>query len=111
MAVETIKRTVDFLLGQTDGQKLKRYHRHVQAINALSEKMERLSDQALAQKTTEFKQQLEAGGTKEQIRDEAFAVVREVAARTVGMRPFDVQILGAIALDERKIAEMATGEG
>lgn len=111
MAVETIKRTVDFLLGQTDGQQLKRYRRHVQAVNALSEKMEELSDQALAEKTTEFRQRLEAGETKDQIRSEAFAAVREVAARTVDMRPFDVQILGAIALDEHRIAEMATGEG
>ncbi len=111
MAVETIKRTVDFLLGQTDSQQLKRYRRHVQAVNALSEEMEGLSDQALAEKTTEFRQRLEAGEARDQIRNEAFAAVREVAARTVGMRPFDVQILGAIALDEHRIAEMATGEG
>ncbi len=111
MAVETIKRTVDFLLGQTDSQQLKRYRRHVQAVNALSEEMEGLSDQALAEKTTEFRQRLEAEETKDQFRNEAFAVVREVAARAVDMRPFDMQILGAIALDEHRIAEMATGEG
>ncbi len=111
MAIETLKRSVDYLLGQTDGQQLKRYRRHLNAISALSKEMEGLSDHVLALKTTEFRERLQSGETKDQVRCEAFAVVREVAARTVGMRPFDVQILGAIALDEHRIAEMATGEG
>ncbi len=111
MAIEVIKRSLDYLLGQTNTQQLKRFRSHLRAINTLSKEMERLSDVALQAKTEEFRRRLEAGETKDKIRNEAFAVVREVAVRTVQMRPFDVQIIGAIALDEQKIAEMQTGEG
>jgi preprotein translocase subunit SecA len=111
MAIERIKRSLNFLLGQTNAQQLKRYQHHLQAINALADETAQLSDEALQQNTGEFRSRLEAGETKDQIRNEAFAVVREAAARTVDMRPFDVQILGALALDDRKIAEMQTGEG
>ena len=111
MAIERIKRTLDFLLGQTNAQQLKRYQQHIEAINALEDGVKALSDEALRQKTGEFRSRLEAGEAKAQLRDEAFAVAREAAVRTVGMRPFDVQILGAVALDDRKIAEMQTGEG
>ena len=111
MAIESVKRTVDYLLGQTNAQQLKRFRRQAEAVNALADDMERLSSEALQTKTAEFRQRLEAGETKDQIRNEAFATAREVAARTVGMRPFDVQIMGAIALDEQRITEMQTGEG
>ncbi len=111
MAIERIKRTLDFLLGQTNAQQLKRYQHHLEAINALEDEVKALSDEVLQQKTGEFRSRLEAGESKAQIRDEAFAVAREAAVRTVGMRPFDVQILGAVALDDRRIAEMQTGEG
>ena len=111
MAIEVIKRSLDYVLGQTNTQQLKRFRSHLRAINTLSKEMERLSDVALQAKTEEFRKRLRAGETKDKIRNEAFAVVREVAARTVQMRPFDVQIIGAIALDEQKIAEMQTGEG
>jgi preprotein translocase subunit SecA len=111
MTIEVVKRTVDYLFGQTNAQQLKRLNRHLDAINALADEMQNLSDADLRVKTAAFRQRLASGESREQIRIEAFAVVREVAARTVGMRPFDVQILGALALDERKIAEMQTGEG
>jgi preprotein translocase subunit SecA len=111
MAIETIRRGVDFLLGQTNAQQLKRFERELAAINALSDTMAALSDDALAEKTPEFRRRLANGESKLDVRVEAYAVVREVATRTVEMRPFDVQILGALALDHRRIAEMQTGEG
>ena len=111
MAIESVKRALDFVLGQTNAQQLKRLRRHLDSVNTLAEPVKALSDEALRAKTLEFRDRLAAGQTKNEIRAEAFAVVREVAERTVGMRPFDVQILGAFALDERRIAEMQTGEG
>src|SRR5690606_31289675 len=72
---------------------------------------ESLADQALAAKTTEFRQRVAAGAALGDILPEAFAVVREPSKRVFGMRHFDVQMLGAIALHNGKIAEMRTGEG
>jgi preprotein translocase subunit SecA len=111
MAIEVVKRTVDYLFGQTNAQQLRRLKRHLDAVNALADEMQDLSDADLRAKTAAFRQRLASDEPRELIRSEAFAVVREVASRTVGMRPFDVQILGAFALDNRKIAEMQTGEG
>jgi len=111
MAIDTIRRGVDYLLGQTNAQQLKRLDRQLGAVNRLAEETAALSDDALRAKTAEFRARIEKGESRKDLRPEVFAVVREVAARTVDMRPFDVQILGAIALDERRIAEMQTGEG
>ncbi len=111
MAIEFIKRALDYLLGQTNAQQLGRLRRHLEEVNSFAQGVKGLSDEALQGKTQEFRDRLAGGKTKDEIRAEAFAVVREVAERTVGMRPFDVQVLGAIALDERRIAEMQTGEG
>ena len=111
MALESVKRALDYLVGQTNDQQLSRIRRHVDAVNALAKATKALSDDALRARTQEFRARLARGETKSQIRDEAFAVAREAAERTVGMRPFDVQILGAVALDDRRIAEMQTGEG
>lgn len=111
MAIEYIKRTLNFLLGQTNAQRLKRYSHHLQAVNALADETAQLSDERLQEKTEEFRSRLQSGESKEDIRSAAFAVAREAAVRTVGMRPYDVQVIGAVALDERKIAEMQTGEG
>lgn len=99
------------MFGQTNAQQLKRYAHHLREINALEPEIKKLSDSQLAAKTTTFRKALEEEGTREQIRSEAFAVAREAAVRTTGMRPFDVQILGALALNDHKIAEMQTGEG
>ncbi|MEA3356776.1 MAG: preprotein translocase subunit SecA [Candidatus Bipolaricaulota bacterium] len=111
MAIEVISRTIDYMFGQTNAQQLRSLHRHLERINELGPQLEGLSDDELTAKTDHFRARLEQGETKGQIRDEVFALVREVAARTVGMRPFDVQIIGALALDNRQIAEMQTGEG
>ena len=111
MAIDSIKKSLDFMFGQTNTQQLKRYSRDLQEINALEPEMKALSDSELTAKTAKLRALLEEGKTREQIRSEAFAVAREAAVRTVEMRPFDVQILGALALDDRKIAEMQTGEG
>ena len=99
------------MFGQTNAQQLKRYYRALRDVNDLEPGIKKLSDGELAAKTQAFREALEEGETREQIRSEAFAVAREAAVRTTGMRPFDVQILGALALDDRKIAEMQTGEG
>jgi len=92
-------------------RELKRYWYIVEKINELEPEISRLSDDELAQKTLEFKEKLKQGATLDDIMIPAFAVVREVAKRKVNMRPFDVQLIGAIVLHEGKIAEMKTGEG
>ncbi len=111
MAIDSIKKSLDFLFGQTNAQQLKRYTQHLEAVNDFEAEMKALSDAELAAKTQLLRQRMADGESRAEIRDEAFAVVRETATRTVGMRPFDVQIIGALALDDRKIAEMQTGEG
>ena len=112
------------LFGSKHERDIKRMWPLVEAISAEFEKLQALSDEALAGKTVEFRARLEAGETLEDLLPEAFAVVKEVCRRLCGktwdvvgqpiawdMVPFDVQLLGAIALHEGKIAEMATGEG
>jgi preprotein translocase subunit SecA len=83
----------------------------VARTNALEAEIEPLSDQALAAKGPQFRERLANGEALDDLLPEVYAVVREVARRTVGMRPFDVQIMGAIVLHQGKIAEMRTGEG
>ena len=83
----------------------------ITAINELEPSMQALSDDALVGKTQEFKQRLENGESLDSILPEAFAVVREVSSRVIGMRHYDVQLMGGIVLHEGKIAEMKTGEG
>lgn len=85
--------------------------KYVEPINALEERMRALSDAELSRKTEEFRERLTQGATLDDLLHEAFAVVREVARRVLGMRPFDVQIMGAVVLHQGKIAEMQTGEG
>jgi preprotein translocase subunit SecA len=85
--------------------------RVVADINSLEPGIKELSDEALRQKTTEFKERLKDGETLDDILPEAFAVVREASVRTLGMRHFDVQLIGGIVLHQGRIAEMKTGEG
>lgn len=99
------------MFGQTNAQQLKHYTRDLREINSLESKIKKLSDSELAAMTIKFRKLLEEGKPRKEIRNGAFAVAREAAVRTVGMRPFDVQIIGGLALDDRKIAEMQTGEG
>ena len=109
MPIDAIRRTVNRMLGQTNAQQLKRYDRELSSVNAMAESLAGLSDDELRRKTIEFRERIAGGASRQEIRAEAFAVAREVAVRTVEMRPFDVQILGALALDDRRIAEMQTG--
>src|SRR5437016_254854 len=106
---------IDFVLKKIFGTKHERDVRRmlprVAAINALESDLQRLDDAALRGKTDEFRQRLADDTDVEKLLEEAFAVCREAARRTVGMRPFDVQLIGGMVLHEGKIAEMATGEG
>jgi preprotein translocase subunit SecA len=94
-----------------EGRKVKALQKSVTAVTALEPEVEKLSDDELRAKTDEFRERLEGGASLDDILHEAFAVVREVSRRTLGMRPFDVQVMGGIVLHEGKIAEMKTGEG
>ncbi|MGH3440971.1 MAG: preprotein translocase subunit SecA [Nitriliruptorales bacterium] len=102
---------LDKLLRLGEGRKARELDKIVVAVNALSDEVAALSDAELTAKTDEFKQRLAAGATLDDIQVEAFAVVREVAWRVLGERPFDVQVFGAAALHDGNIAEMKTGEG
>ena len=99
------------VFGSRNDRLLKRYMQTVRAINALESSVQSLSDEALRGRTDEFKARLAKGETLDQILPEAFAVVREAGRRVLGMRHFDVQLVGGMVLHEGKIAEMRTGEG
>ncbi|MDD3921167.1 MAG: preprotein translocase subunit SecA, partial [Eubacteriales bacterium] len=101
----------DKLLGNTPEAKLKKLNPYVDKINGLEPEYQALSDGQLRDKTRQFKERLSAGETLDDLLPEAFAAVREAARRTVGMRHFDVQLLGGIVLHQGRIAEMKTGEG
>lgn len=99
------------LFGTRNQRLLKGYQQIVRQINRLEPTLQALTDEALRAKTQEFKDRLAKGETLATLLPEAFAVVRETSRRTLGMRPFDVQLIGGIVLHEGKIAEMRTGEG
>ncbi|ASY64078.1 protein export cytoplasm protein SecA ATPase RNA helicase [Sinorhizobium sojae CCBAU 05684] len=99
------------LFGSANDRRVRSYQGRVDAISALEAEMQALSDEALTAKTAEFRQQLADGKTLDDILVPAFAVVREAARRVLGLRPFDVQLIGGMILHERAIAEMKTGEG
>ncbi|MDF5708038.1 MAG: preprotein translocase subunit SecA [Nostoc sp. S4] len=99
------------LLGDPNARKLKKYQPSVTEINLLEEEINTLSDEELKGKTTEFRQRLAKGETLDDILPEAYAVVREAGRRVLGLRHFDVQLLGGIILHVGQIAEMKTGEG
>ena len=99
------------IFGSRNDRLLKQYRKTVDVINALEPQVEKLSDEALAAKTPELKARVAAGTPLEDILPEAFAVVREASRRVLGMRHFDVQLVGGLALHQGKIAEMRTGEG
>ncbi len=99
------------IFGTKNERDLKKLQPYVAAINALEPQISALTDAQLQAKTAEFKEKLRQGATLDDILIEAFAVVREVARRTVRMRHFDVQLMGGIVLHQGKIAEMKTGEG
>ena len=99
------------IFGSRNDRLLKQYRKSVAKINALESEMQALSDEALQAKTAEFKQRLADGQTLDDILVEAFAVCREASRRVLGMRHFDVQLIGGMVLHNGKIAEMRTGEG
>ncbi len=99
------------LFGTTNTRTLKQLGRHVPRINALEPKYQEMSDDQLRSQTVLFRERLDKGEPLDSIMHEAFAVVREAAKRTLGQRHYDVQLIGGLALNEGKIAEMRTGEG
>ena len=99
------------LLGDPNTRKLKRYQPDIKEVNLLEEEMQALSDEELRGKTDEFRERLKDGEDTDDILTEAFAVVREAAKRVLGMRHYDVQLLGGMVLHDGQIAEMKTGEG
>ncbi|MBD1914640.1 MULTISPECIES: preprotein translocase subunit SecA [Cyanophyceae] len=99
------------LLGDPNARKLKKYRPDVVEINLLEEEIQQLSDEALTAKTGEFTQRIEKGEALDDLLPEAFAVVREASKRVLGMRHFDVQLIGGMVLHDGQIAEMKTGEG
>jgi len=99
------------VVGTKNERELKKLRPIVERINALEPSIQKLSDAELQRKTVEFKERLEKGESLDSLLPEAFAVVRETARRILGMRHFDVQLMGGIVLHQGKIAEMKTGEG
>ncbi|CAN5172125.1 preprotein translocase subunit SecA [soil metagenome] len=99
------------ILRMGEGRKVKALQKSVEAVNVFEPEIENLSDEELRAKTDEFRERLGNGETLDDILHEAFAVVREASKRTLGMRPFDVQVMGGIVLHEGNIYEMKTGEG
>jgi preprotein translocase subunit SecA len=99
------------IIGTKNERELKKLKPIVNRINELEPKIQKLSDSELARKTVEFKERFEKGESLDDLLPEAFAVVREAARRILGMRHFDVQLMGGIVLHQGKIAEMKTGEG
>lgn len=99
------------IFGNYSDKEIKKIRPIVEKINQLEPEIEKLSDDELKAKTTEFKERLSKGETLDQLLPEAYAVVREASKRVLGMRHFDVQIIGGIVLHQGRIAEMKTGEG
>jgi len=99
------------LFGSRNDRLLKQYRKTVESINALEPAIQKLTDAELAAKTPALREKVAAGTPLDDILPEAFAVVREASRRVLGMRHFDVQLVGGIALHQGKIAEMRTGEG
>ena len=107
MLISTVKK----IFGTRNDRELKRMGKVVSRITAMEEDLQALDDAALQSKTAEFRMRLGEGETLEQLLPEAFAVVREAGVRALGMRHFDVQLIGGMTLHDGKIAEMRTGEG
>jgi preprotein translocase subunit SecA len=99
------------LFGSANDRRVKKYQPRVDAINAMEKELAALSDDALRERTAQFRKEVEAGKSLDDILVPAFATVREAAKRTLGQRHFDVQLIGGMVLHEGCIAEMKTGEG
>ncbi|HET9694788.1 MAG TPA: DEAD/DEAH box helicase, partial [Steroidobacteraceae bacterium] len=99
------------IFGSRNQRLIGQYNAVVRTINAFEQSLQGLSDAELAAKTVQFREQLARGQALEDLLPEAFAVVREASRRTLGLRHFDVQLIGGMVLNDGKIAEMRTGEG
>lgn len=99
------------VFGTANDRSLKGYQKRLPEINALEPAIQALSDDALRSKTEEFKSRIAGGESLDKIMPEAFAVCREASRRVLGMRHFDVQLVGGMVLHSGRIAEMRTGEG
>lgn len=99
------------LFGDTNEKKIQGYLQTVNKINKLEESISKLTDGDLQEKTKYFIDKISSGQNSENLLPEVFAVAREASKRTLGLRHFDVQIIGGLILNEGKIAEMKTGEG
>ena len=106
-----LQNTLKKVFGDRNRRLLRNIHKTVQRINALEAEMSALDDQELAAKTDDFRERIGAGESRDGILAEAFAVVREASVRALGLRHFDVQLVGGVVLNSGKIAEMKTGEG
>src|ERR1043165_6530577 len=99
------------LFGSSNDRRVRSFQPNVAAINSIEEKTKALTDEQLAAKTVKFRALLAEGKTLDDILIPAFAVVREASRRVLGLRPFDVQLVGGMILHSNAIAEMKTGEG
>lgn len=106
-----ISKIITSIFGSSNDRTLKRLRKRVAQINKLEPAFEKLTDEELQAKTAEFKQRLADGASLDSLLNEAFATVREASRRVMGMRHFDVQLIGGMVLTNRNIAEMRTGEG
>ena len=106
-----LSKTFRKIFGSRNDRIIKILRKTVNQINALEADIQTLSDEQIAQKTTDFKERYQQGETLEQLLPEAFAVCREASSRTLGMRHYDVQFIGAMILNNNQITEMKTGEG
>lgn len=107
----SLGRLASKFLGSSNDRRIKAYRQRVDAINALEPELTKLSNDALRQRTEDFRDQLRQGAKLDDLLVPAFATVREAAKRTLGQRHFDVQLIGGMVLHDGKIAEMKTGEG
>ncbi|MCH9854905.1 MAG: preprotein translocase subunit SecA, partial [Gammaproteobacteria bacterium] len=99
------------IFGSSNSRKLKKLKRSVTQISALEEGLKDLSDDQLKAKTVEFQERIAGGESVDALLSDAFAVAREASIRVLGMRHFDVQLIGGMVLNEGSISEMRTGEG
>ena len=106
-----INNVLSKVLGSHNDRLIKKYNSQVSKINSLEEKMRLMSDDELTSMTEELKERIKNNETKEDILAESFAVVREASQRVLGLRPYDVQLIGGMVLNEGSISEMGTGEG
>ncbi|MGI5823430.1 MAG: preprotein translocase subunit SecA [Dethiobacteria bacterium] len=106
-----MRRLFNRIFGDPYEKEVKKLWRHVEAVNSHAERMEALRDDQFAACTAEFRERLAQGASLDSLLPEAFALAREAAWRILGMRPFDVQVLGGVVLHQGRIAEMKTGEG